>query len=555
MRSFFKWIFRILTVLFIILFLFGIYAYFRIQMDEPQIEDRSVFDLKRTVVNDSLFTCEKDWLRLDQSGLYELHLSGSPIALGVKNGLLAEELIAYQEQAFVAEIKKKVPSEFYLNFLKYFIGWFNRDMTDYVPEENQIEIYGVSQFTDDAYDFIAPKFQRILNYHGAHDIGHALQNMNLVACTGFGVWGEKSKDRSLIIGRNFDFYVGDQFAEKKIVAFYKPETGHRFMFITWGGLTGVVSGMNDQGLCITLNSAKSAIPTAAYTPVSLVARRILQYSSSIDEAFSEAKKYKTFVSESFLIGSAKDGKAAIIEKTPDTLALFEVSDHQIIATNHYQSDCFKNDALNIENIKESASMYRMQRVQELLAETPQLDFLDIAKILRDQKGLHDSDIGLCNEKAVNQLIAHHSIIFKPQSMQVWVSTQAFQLGKYICYDLNKAFSDSADYKTTIQIDTLQIAADPFLYSEDYKNAQFYRQGVETINTAIQKKQQVDDVFIQKFIASNPRFFDVYKVVGDYYSSINKKEKALETYSKALTCEFPRIIDKKNIEAHITQLKE
>ncbi len=57
----------------------------------------------------------------------------------------------------------------------------------------------------------------------------------------FGTWNDRSKDSSLIIGRNFDFYVGDKFAEDKIVAFYKPDKGYRFMFITWAGFTGVVS--------------------------------------------------------------------------------------------------------------------------------------------------------------------------------------------------------------------------------------------------------------------------------------------------------------------------
>ena len=32
-------------------------------------------------------------------------------------------------------------------------------------------------------------------------------------------------DSSMIIGRNFDFFVGDKFAEDKIVAFFNPSNG------------------------------------------------------------------------------------------------------------------------------------------------------------------------------------------------------------------------------------------------------------------------------------------------------------------------------------------
>ena len=553
-KKWFKYIVVPFLSIFVLAILFGFYTYQRILIKEPSIADRSVFDLKRQSIGDSIKVCQDNWLKHDASGLYEMVLSGTPLELGVKNGILARELIAYQEDVFINEIRKKVPSEWYLNFLKYFIAWFNRDINDYIPLDNRIEIYGISQFTDDKYDFVAPKYQRILNYHGAHDIGHALQNMNLVACTGFALWDKKSSDGDLIIGRNFDFFVSDDFAKNKIIAFYKPNKGHRFMFITWGGLTGVVSGMNDAGLSITLNSAKSDIPTEAYTPVSIVARNILQHCENISEAYAEAKKFKTFVAESFLIGSAKENRAVIIEKSPDTTALFESSHSQIIATNHYQSSAFEHNLLNIENIKESASMYRMNRVKELLLEQDSMNYLDVARVLRDQKGLHNRDIGMCNEKAVNQLIAHHSIIFKPKKMQVWVSTEPFQLGEYICYDLNKAFSNSANYKTKIHIDSLSIPADSFLTTTTFSNSQKYRKGVEEIRVAIANNKELSDNYLNRFISYNPRFFYVYKMVGDYYASQHQKQKALDIYTKALDCEFPRLIDQSDIEQKIAELK-
>ena len=62
--------------------------------------------------------------------------------------------------------------------------------------------------------------------------------------------------------RNFDFYVGDAFCRDKIIAFYRPSQGFKFMMITFGGMTGVLSGMNDQGLTVTINAAKSDIPSS-----------------------------------------------------------------------------------------------------------------------------------------------------------------------------------------------------------------------------------------------------------------------------------------------------
>ena len=154
-----------------------------------------------------------------------------------------------------------IPSTFYQHFLKYVIGWFNRNLDKNVSEEYKEEIYGVSESASDNYDYIGSKYQRILNYHAAHDIGHALQNMALVGCTSFGTWNDKSEDSTMIIGRNFDFYVGDKFAEDKIVAFYNPSKGYKFMTVTWGGFIGAVSGMNEKGVTVTINAAKTDIPS------------------------------------------------------------------------------------------------------------------------------------------------------------------------------------------------------------------------------------------------------------------------------------------------------
>ena len=218
------------------------------------------------------------------------------------------------------------------------------------------------------YNYIGSKYQRQLNYHAAHDIGHALQGLNMVGCTSFSCWGDKSADSTLLIGRNFDFYSGKKFAENKIVCFYKPTTGYKFMMITWADMIGVVSGMNEKGLTVTINASKSAVPFQASTPVTLLAREILQYAGTLDQAFAIAGKRKLFVSESILVGSARDGKSAIIEKSPHKSDIVFAETNQIVCANHFQGEAFAQDKTNLENIAGSDSKYRFDRVNELLQE-------------------------------------------------------------------------------------------------------------------------------------------------------------------------------------------
>src|SRR3984957_9252365 len=265
----------------------------------PAVSDKTALSWQRAEPGTGFYTLKNNWFRKSKSGLYELYVEGQPFDRGVVNGKLSKELIQLQEDYFNDQINRMVPSRFYRHFLKYVIGWFNRDLDKHVTEEDKEEIYGISTSASEKYNYIGNNYQRILNYHAAHDIGHALQNLALVGCTSFGTWGSRSADSTMIIGRNFDFYVGDHFSENKIVSFEKPADGFKFMYVTWGGFIGVVSGMNEKGLTVTINAAKSDMPSGSATPVSLVAREILQYADNISGAMAIAKKRKMFVSESF----------------------------------------------------------------------------------------------------------------------------------------------------------------------------------------------------------------------------------------------------------------
>lgn len=550
LKKILKALLKTLVILIIVIFVLIVTFKLTTKINLPDISNPEVENLQTTKVDSKFHYINNSWLQKNEFGLWEMYIEGEAYERGIINGKLTKELIYKQENAFVNQIKVMIPSESYLKFLKTFIAFFNRNIDKHIIEEYQNEIYGISQSASNQFDFIAPNYHRILNYHAAHDIGHALQNMNLVACTAFSAWDSRSKDSSLIIGRNFDFYVGDEFAEDKIIMFCNPEKGYKFMIVTWGGMIGATSGMNDQGLTVTLNAAKSDIPFGAATPVSLVAREILQYASTIDEAFEIAKKRKTFVSESLFIGSAKDRKTAIIEKSPDNQALFETHNDNIICSNHFQSEEMQKPEIINAKICEYATTYRFKRVEELLNQNHKLNVNSVAKILRDQKGIKNEDIGMGNEKAVNQLIAHHSIIFKPEELKVWISTSPFQLGEFICYDLNKVFTEAGNIKESkiIYENDLTIPADSFLYSNNFKNFNRFKDIRTQIQAAIKTNTRIpdEDYLFNEIIELNPQFFETFVYLGNYFNHFNTSDKAILAYKKALTKEIPNIYQRENI---------
>ena len=548
----------VFIILAVVLFL---WAWFRISINvcPPVIADRSPDTLKVERLSGNLTRCGRSWLKEDTAGLWLMYLRGSPYERGVTNGKLTKTLMYEQEKAFVGQIRNMIPSDFYLRFLKYFIYWFNRDLAGYIIPEYKQEIYGISRSASDEFSFIGNNYQRMLNYHSAHDIGHALEQLSLVGCTSFGAWGSSTEDGSLIIGRNFDFYMGDDFARNKIICFEQTDHGHAFMLVTWGGMTGAVSGMNEAGLTVTINAARSKIPLSARTPVSLLAKEILQYASTISEAYTIAQKRQTFISESFLIGSAKDGKAVIFEKSPFNIAIVDAGGTSVLCANHFLSPAFTMDPLNSENIRENASLYRYNRLREDLNAGSLLNVEKAAWILRDRKGWGGIDIGLGNEKAMNQLIAHHSVIFKPEQLLVWVSTGPWQLGRYKCFDLRKIFHNFAVSGQGVEVEdkAKEIPPDSFLKSAEYSAFIEFRDMKRILHEAIKQGRVLPDEssFITAFINSNPRFYESWYLAAEYYFMLKRPAEARTYYYKALGCEVPRWQEKQTIIRRIVECRE
>lgn len=515
----------------------------------PDVSQYSLEVPKVNIINDSTFSFNQNYLTKNKQQLWELYIKGNPLQLGYNNGALTQDLMQKQEEIFFSKVEGFVPSKFKQKLLSGFLKWYNRKMYLNVREDFQAELYGLSQYSSDKYDFIAPKFRRAMYLHGAHDIGHAMQDLMVVGCTSLAVWNENTEDGDLLIGRNFDFYVGDEFAKNKLVEFVEPENGIPYLSVSWPGMIGVVSGMNKEGITVTINAGKSKIPLTAKTPISLVTREILQYATTIDEAIAIAKKRKVFVSESILVGSANDKSAVIIEVSPDNFGVYRVENSsKVFCTNHFQSEAYKNDKRNQKHIVESHSEYRYEKLQELLQENKKLNPEKMASILRDKSGLKGEKIGYGNEKAINQLLAHHAVIFSPQKKLVWVSSNPYQLGEFVCYDLNEIFSDKRLKSGEFAKSNLNIAKDPFLDSQEFENYEEFKFAHSEIQNAIDSDSMIlTDDFIPHYQSLNPDFWLVYYQSGKYYFKQKEYLKAKTEFEKALTKEITTIPDRENIE--------
>ncbi|REH01562.1 C45 family autoproteolytic acyltransferase/hydolase [Flavobacterium aquicola] len=509
--------------------------------------------------SDTVFYTGNNFLLKNKQNLWELYVEGDPLERGLAIGSLTDSLLKKQEHIFFDKINELIPSNFKKSLLRNFLKWYNRKLYLNVDNEFQTEIYGISQYAPKDLNHIAPSFLRDLYLHGAHDIGHAVQDLAMVGCTSFAVWGNKSDDGSLILGRNFDFYAGDDFAKEKIVAFINPKDGYPFMMVTWPGMIGACSGMNAEGLTVTINAGKSKIPLIAKTPISIVTREILQYAKTIDEAIAIAKKRKVFVSESIMVGSANDNKAVLIEIAPDNLGVFEAPNgNEIICSNHFQSEGLKDNKRNLNQIKDSHSQYRFDRMTQLLNENQKITPQIAANILRNKEGIDNVPLGYGNEKAINQLLAHHGIVFKPAQRLVWVSASPYQLGEFVCYDLNTIFKSKKEETVpfvSLENQAMNISPDSFLKTEAYRNYVQFRIEDKKMDSFLAKKSNLpSDQYLGYYQSLNPDYWVVYYKAGLYFYKNKKYDLAQEQFEIALTKEVTSRVEREKISNYLKKTK-
>jgi isopenicillin-N N-acyltransferase-like protein len=503
------------------------------------VDQEAIDGLELIVEADGTRRVGANWLRLNEHGNYECYIEGNGYQRGQIQGKLMEDLLKEQEVYFIDEVERHVPSSFFRRILSIFISLINNDLDELIPLEFRQEIYGVSKYFSDDYDYIGPKYNRIINYHAAHDIGHAMQNLHLVGCTVVGECASALKGERMIIGRNFDFYVGENFASNKMILFSNPDSGYNSISVSWPGFAGVVSGLNEMGLGIMLNSDKTNVRISSGTPVSIVARDVLQYASTIEEARAICSRYQTMVSESFVISSAIDGAFAVIEKTPDQSGVYEVDSGNLIVTNHFQSKALKNLPINMEHMNRSETVPRYNRAAELLESADTIDVVSLVEILRDQKGQDELDIGYGNPMAINQLIAHHSIIFDNRKLIAWLGSPPYQLGEYVAYNISGMEKWGPNgLRDLYVVDSLAVEPDEFLETETWKNVIKFRKMHQKIAEDATDGIEWTTEQIDEYLLLNPEYYESYLSVANYYWSRGESNEARIMYERALKCEIP-----------------
>lgn len=412
-------------------------------------------------------TLGKSWF-LERKGGSLLYLEGDPFTIGYANGTLTRKFLEQQERSLMETVRGFLPNRLALWAMATAVLINNRSLPRFVEREYQYEILGLARAGEsvDPYPEFGPRYHRILNYHAAHDISHWVWDKPVVACTAFAVNGSHTRDGHMLLGRNFDWEAGRHFDENKIIGLYRPTQGLAFLSVSWPGMAGAVTGINERRIFCSVNGAHSQDRGRIGTPVSLVVRKVLQYAETLEQAVKIVREAEVFVSDSYLLASGATGEAVVVEKSPKRVEVRSMQDGVILQANHFETATFQEDEGNAEHRREGSTGSRHARLKELVEkQLGRLDPRAVAGILRDRQAPGGKRLALGNRGAINALIATHAVVVDVTQGILWVSRGPHQLGVFDAHSI-ESFGKPAGP---------ELPADPLLASKAVENLRRARQ--------------------------------------------------------------------------------
>jgi predicted choloylglycine hydrolase len=160
-----------------------------------------------------------------------------------------------------------------------------------------------------------------------------------MGCSTLLVEKNRSSTGAPLFGRNFDWVPSEGLPQRTLVLMAKPEGKRAYVSVTLAPITGVISGMNDAGLCVTINEVRMSQSKDQSkvdwngVPTLMAFRRVLEECTTIAEAEKLLRGMKRMSTACMSICDPSGG--AVFEITPKNLIVRNGENGVCCCTNHF----------------------------------------------------------------------------------------------------------------------------------------------------------------------------------------------------------------------------
>jgi len=249
------------------------------------------------------------------------------------------------------------------------------------------------------------------------------------SCSCFAILPERSEEKQLIIGKNFDFI--NDFKNDNLIRISHPEKKYSSIELTYKQIAGCHDGMNQKGLTVIYNYGVSTEKTQVRLPITLLVQKILQECETIEEALIVVKNFRYPNGAILLIADSKNNVISV-EITPEHIGLRYPEHGFIFNTNFYLSNEIKKYNIKKNTVYSSkapksirgkriheSNEIRYNRGVELIEKEKKISVEYLINLLKDHNGFTEgNDNTICRHGGF--FSTQVSGLFYPNSRKVLI---------------------------------------------------------------------------------------------------------------------------------------
>jgi predicted choloylglycine hydrolase len=235
----------------------------------------------------------------------------------------------------------------------------------------------------------------------------------LVGCTTMAFSPDRTSTSETIMAKNFDYLTF--LAPYNFVCETKLTDGYRTLGFKMASLPGMYDGMNEHGLTITYNLARSTDKPEFFVPTGIVLQEMLETCKSVDEGVRMIVRSKRGGHDGLITLADSSGEIRTVELSCHNSVVRETANGQVINTNNYQTAEMQVREIPLDSGDLpgfQSSLRRIERAKEILKDKPLVDEEAICSVLRDhgREGV-PSAYTICKHGEPG--CTHRSMIFHP----------------------------------------------------------------------------------------------------------------------------------------------
>ena len=235
----------------------------------------------------------------------------------------------------------------------------------------------------------------------------------LIGCTTVAFSPDRTSTSETILAKNFDYLTF--LAPYNFACETKPTDGYQTLGFKMASLPGMYDGMNEHGLAITYNLARSTDKPEFFVPTGIVLQEMLETCATVDEGVRMIAQSKRGGHDGLITLADPSGNIKTVELSCHHAVVRETTNGQVINTNNYQTAEMRRREIPIESGDLpgfQTSLARIDRVMEVLKDKPLVDEGAICSVLRDhgREGV-PSVYTICKHGEPG--CTHRSMIFYP----------------------------------------------------------------------------------------------------------------------------------------------